>query len=72
MQEIKLIGSVSCTRQEFEQTIDLIASGMIDPTKYITDEYPLEKLQEALERQTLEDDPLVSGCDVLTIPAAQK
>jgi len=34
---------------------------MIDPTKYITDEYPLEKLQEALERQTLEDDPLVKA-----------
>ncbi|WEI91766.1 zinc-dependent alcohol dehydrogenase [Enterococcus casseliflavus] len=61
LQEIKLIGSVSCTRQEFEETIDLIASGMIDPTKYITDEYPLEKLQEALERQTLEDDPLVKA-----------
>ena len=61
LQEIKLIGSVSCTRQEFEATIDLIASGMIDPTKYITEEYPLEKLQEALERQTLEDDPLVKA-----------
>lgn len=52
LQEIQLIGSVSCTRKEFEETIDLIASGMIDPEKYVTEVLPLEGLQRALERQT--------------------
>lgn len=45
LRETHLIGSVSCTRKEFEETIDLIASGMIDPTKYVTDVVPLEGLQ---------------------------
>lgn len=32
-QEMQLVGSVSCTRKGFEETIDLIASGRIDPEK---------------------------------------
>lgn len=59
LQEIQLIGSVSCTRKEFEETIDLIASGMIDPEKYVTEVLPLEGLQRALERQTDPQDPMV-------------
>ena len=59
LQEIRLIGSVSCTRKEFEETIDLIASGMIDPEKYVTEVLPLEGLQRALERQTDPQDPMV-------------
>lgn len=59
LQEIQLIGSVSCTRKEFEETIDLIASGMIDPVKYVTEVLPLEGLQQALERQTDPQDPMV-------------
>ncbi len=59
LQEIRLIGSVSCTRTEFEETIDLIASGMIDPEKYVTEVLPLEGLQRALERQTDPQDPMV-------------
>lgn len=59
LQEIQLIGSVSCTRVEFEETINLIASGMIDPEKYVTDILPLEDLQTALERQIDPDDPLL-------------
>lgn len=50
LQEINLVGSVSCTRREFEETIDLIASGMIDPEKYVTEVLPLDELQHALER----------------------
>lgn len=57
LQEMKLIGSVSCTRSEFEETIDLIAKGMIDPEKYVTDILPLEELQHAFERQISETDP---------------
>ena len=59
LQEIQLIGSVSCTRKEFEETIDLIAKGMIDPEKYVTEILPLEGLQHALERQISPDDPMV-------------
>lgn len=59
LQEIKLIGSVSCTRKEFEETIDLIASGMIDVEKYVTDVLPLEGLQQAFERQISESDPVL-------------
>lgn len=57
LREIRLVGSVSCTRREFEETIDLIASGMIDPERYVTDILPLEQLQEAFERLTEETDP---------------
>ena len=59
LQEVSLIGSVCCTRKEFEETIDLIASGMMEPEKYVTEVLPLEKLQEAFVRQTTPDDPVV-------------
>lgn len=51
LHEIRLTGSVSCTRKEFEETIDLIASGFLDVEKYVTDILPLEQLQQALEKQ---------------------
>ena len=59
LQEIQLLGSVSCTRVEFEETIDLIANGVIDPVKYVTDVIPLDGLQRALERQIDPNDPLL-------------
>ena len=61
LQEIKLIGSVSCTREEFEGTIKLIASGIIDPTQYVTDVIPLEKLQETMERLANPNDPILKA-----------
>lgn len=51
LHEIRLTGNVSCTRKEFEETIDLIASGFIDVEKYVTDVLPLDKLQYAFEKQ---------------------
>ncbi|MBD5553181.1 MAG: alcohol dehydrogenase catalytic domain-containing protein [Desulfovibrio sp.] len=51
LNEIRLQGSVSCTRREFEETIDLIASGFIKPEKYVTDIIDLEGLQGAMEKQ---------------------
>lgn len=51
LNEIRLNGSVSCTRREFEETIDLIASGFIDPEKYVTDIVGLDGLQTAMEKQ---------------------
>lgn len=59
LQEIRLTGSVSCTRKEFTETIDLIASGTVDPEKYVTDILPLDQLQHAFERLTSENDPVV-------------
>lgn len=55
LHEVRLTGSVSCTRREFEETIDLIARGIIDPERYVTDVLPLEKLQQALEMQVSPD-----------------
>lgn len=51
LHEICLTGSVSCTRVEFEETINIIASGFIDVEKYVTDTLPLDKLQYAFEKQ---------------------
>ena len=51
LHEIRLTGSVSCTRREFEETIDLIARGIIDPERYVTDVLPLDDLQHALQMQ---------------------
>lgn len=59
LQEIQLIGSVSCTREEFTQTIDLIANRVIDPEKYVSDILPLDQLQTAFERLTSPNDPVV-------------
>jgi Threonine dehydrogenase and related Zn-dependent dehydrogenases len=59
LREIRLMGSVSCTRTEFAETIDLIASGMIDVEKYISDIMPLDQLQHAFERLTSPTDPVV-------------
>lgn len=51
LHEVHLTGSVSCTRREFEETIDLIARGIINPEKYVTDILPLDDLQHALDMQ---------------------
>lgn len=59
LHEIRLIGSVSCTRQEFTETIDLIASGTIDVEQYVTDVMSLEQLQLAFQRLTSPTDPVL-------------
>lgn len=59
LREISVIGNVSCTRKEFEETIDLIAAGTIDPEKYVTSVLPLEDLQHAFERLTSKTDPVL-------------
>lgn len=51
LHEIRLTGSVSCTRKEFEETIDLIARGVINPEQYVTDIFSLDQLQYAFEKQ---------------------
>ena len=44
LQEVNLIGSVSCTREEFTGTIELIAEGIITPEQYVTDIVSLDEL----------------------------
>ena len=51
LHEVRLTGSVSCTRKEFTETIDLIAKGIIDAEKYVTGILPLDQLQHAFEKQ---------------------
>lgn len=59
LHEIKLLGSVSCTKKEFEETIDLIATKIIEPEKYVTNVVTLHELQHSFERLVLETDPVV-------------
>ena len=61
LQEIELIGSVSCTREEFTGTINLIADKVIDPEIYVTDIVSLEELQHTFERLTSENDPILKA-----------
>ena len=57
LNEVQLIGSVSCTRVEFEETIALISKRIINPENYVTDILPLDELQKAMERLTDPNDP---------------
>lgn len=61
LQEIKLVGSVSCTREEFTGTIGLIADGVIDPEQYVTDIVSLDELQHTFERLSDESDPILKA-----------
>lgn len=61
LQEVQLLGSVSCTRQEFSDTISIIANGLINPEQYVTDIIPLEKLQETFERLISTSDPILKA-----------
>ena len=61
LQEINLAGSVSCTREEFAGTIELIAKKVIDPEIYVTDTVALDELQRTFERLTSSDDPILKA-----------
>ena len=61
LQEVRLIGSVSCTREEFAGTIALIASGAINPERYVTDIITLDQLQRTFERLTTPSDPILKA-----------
>lgn len=61
LQEVNLLGSVSCTREEFTGTIDLIANGIIDPEQYVTDIVSLEELQSTFERLISKTDPILKA-----------
>lgn len=61
LKEVKLHGSVSCTRTEFTETINLIASGMVDAESFVTDIVPLDDLQHTFERLTDHNDPILKA-----------
>lgn len=61
LHEVRLHGSVSCTRREFEETINLIASGIIKPEQFVTDIISLDQLQETFKRLISEDDPILKA-----------
>lgn len=61
LQEVQLLGSVSCTREEFSGTIDLIANGIIDPERYVTDIVSLNELQKTFERLVSATDPILKA-----------
>lgn len=61
LKEVKLHGSVSCTRAEFTETINLIASGMVDAESFVTDIVPLSDLQHTFERLTDHNDPILKA-----------
>lgn len=61
LQEVQLIGSVSCTREEFAGTIDIIAKKIINPEIYVTDIVKLEDLQKTFERLITPEDPILKA-----------
>lgn len=66
LRELTLKGSVSCTRREFEETIALLARGVIVAEHYVTDIFPLERIQEAFEKQSFSSEPFLKS--VIRIP----
>lgn len=61
LQEVKLLGSVSYTREEFVGTIDLIANKIIDPEIYVTDVVKLDDLQKTFERLISPSDSILKA-----------
>ena len=61
MQEVQFIGSVSCTREEFAGTIDIIAKKIINPEIYVTDIVKLEDLQKTFERLITPEDSILKA-----------
>lgn len=61
LQEVQLLGSVSCTREEFQGTIDIIAKKIIDPEVYVTDIVSLDDLQKTFERLIMPSDSILKA-----------
>ncbi len=52
MREVKMLGAIAYTAQEFDTCLDLIANKKLNVTKYIDDLVPLNRVQESFERLT--------------------
>lgn len=52
MREVKMLGAIAYTAQEFDTCLNLIASKKLNVTKYIDDLVSLDRVQESFERLT--------------------
>ena len=52
MREVKMLGAIAYTAQEFDTCLNLIATKKLNVTKYIDDLVSLEKVQDSFERLT--------------------
>lgn len=52
MRELKVLGAIGYTKEEFASCIDLIATKQIDVTKFISEIVGLEEVQESYEKLT--------------------
>lgn len=59
LQEVTIKGAIAYTEKDFDDTIDLIAKGIIDVDKYIDDRVPLEKADESFKRLTSGSDDAI-------------
>ena len=66
VREVDILPSFSYTMEEFKTALDIVASGKLDPTKYVTKTVPLDQLQAAFE--ALFDDPNNADLKVLVKP----
>ncbi len=54
--ELKVLGAIGYTKEEFEQCIELMSSRKIDVLKFVDDIVGLDKVQESFERLTSGED----------------
>ena len=59
MHELKILGSIAYTKEEFQSCLDLIATNKLDILKFLDDVVPLEKAQASFERLTSGTDSAV-------------
>lgn len=59
MKELKVLGAIAYTKEEFKTCIDLIANKQIDAMKFVDDIISLEEVQKAYERLTSGTDSAV-------------
>ena len=59
LHELKVIGAIAYTREEFQTCIDLMASKLIDANKFVDDVVSLEEVQASYERLTSGTDAAV-------------
>lgn len=52
LHELKVLGAIAYTKEEFKTVIDLINNKQIDVLKFVDDVVPLNKVQESFERLT--------------------
>lgn len=52
LHELKVLGAIAYTKEEFKTVIDLISNKKIDVLKFVDDIVPLERVQESFERLT--------------------